>query len=324
MNRKSIIALISTVFSFVIILSFSNAYAQEIVSITIDLQTILLEPNQVIPLLDTKSVGNMTKLQISATLPCESNNTPKLKIFAGVLGNLVSVIDSSSDYKNLRGPFDTCYYEGTISPSSSLSTINKVFLNNTGSSSVVTNLGSIITLTGAVGNVTTSSATGLLALQTSYVDTSVYGVALSGTGNSKAGIKVNTDSILIGKTVNTIEFPVIRSGSPTGTYYAEVYASDGSTLKYTFGSGDIATLSSSAVTWKTFTNTGSSYQIAVNDKIVMRFSGGTHATNDLSLKYAESSTGSYDGTATSFCYGNTCQNELTDADAAFKLWYLPS
>ncbi len=153
MNQKSIVALTSVAFSIIAILSIHDVYA-EVVSLTVDVQTILLEPGQVIPLLDTKSVGNMTKLQVSATLPCDASNVPKLKIFAGALGKLVSVIDSSSDYKNFRGPFNTCYYEDTIAPSSNVPVINKVFLNNTGSSSVVTNLGSIVTLTAAVSNAT--------------------------------------------------------------------------------------------------------------------------------------------------------------------------
>jgi hypothetical protein len=52
-------------------------------------------------LLGTKSVGNMTKLQVSATLPCDGSHVPKLKIIAGSLGNLTGVIDSSSDYGRL-------------------------------------------------------------------------------------------------------------------------------------------------------------------------------------------------------------------------------
>lgn len=208
MNSKSIIVLISVAFSITTILSLPHVYA-DVVSVTVDLQTILLEPNQIIPLLDTKSVGNMSKLQISATLPCESNNTPKLKIFAGALGELVSVIDSSSDYKNLRGPFNTCYYEDTISPSSNLPVLNKVFLNNSGSSSVVTNLGSVVTLTANVGNVTSGGS-----------QPSGFIVATGGTITTDGNFKVHTfnssGTFQITSGSGAVEYLVVAGGGGGG------------------------------------------------------------------------------------------------------------
>ncbi len=134
---------------------FPGVYADEIVTITIDLQTILLDADEVIPLLNTNNIANMSKITISATLPCNSSNVPDLKITAGVLGNTTDVIESSSDYASLRGPFDTCYFEDTVDiDTASVPALNRIFLKNDGTSSVLTGLGTTVTLTGIFVNST--------------------------------------------------------------------------------------------------------------------------------------------------------------------------
>ena len=113
-NRYVQLSLLSVTVLLFGMFVFPGVYADEIISITIDLQTILLDGGEVIPLLNTNNIANMSKITISATLPCNSSNVPDLKIIAGVLGNTTDVIDSSSDYVSLRGPFDTCLFEDTI------------------------------------------------------------------------------------------------------------------------------------------------------------------------------------------------------------------
>lgn len=140
---------------------FPGVYADEIISITIDLQTILLDGGEIIPLLNTNNIANMSKITLSATLPCNSSNVPDLKIIVGVLGNTTDVIDSSSDYASLRGPFDTCYFEDTVNiDTASVPALNRIFLKNDGASSVLTGLGATVSITGIIStNSTATSST---------------------------------------------------------------------------------------------------------------------------------------------------------------------
>lgn len=153
-TRDFLLILDKTILSTIILTvitstGFVNVYADEIIAVTLDLQTILLDVDEVIPLLNTNNIANMSKVTVSATLPCNSSNVPSLTISAGVLGNTSDVIDSSSDYQSLRGPFDTCYFEDTIDISNNtVPALNRVFLINDGSSSVLTSLGTTVTLTG--------------------------------------------------------------------------------------------------------------------------------------------------------------------------------
>ena len=138
---------------------FTYAYADEIVAVTVDLQTILLDADEVIPLLNTNNIANMSKVTVSATLPCNSSDVPSLKIIGGILGNTTDIISSSDDYVDLRGPFDTCLFEDTLDVSNStIPALNRIFLQNDGTDSVLTSLGTTVTLTGIISENNTQSS----------------------------------------------------------------------------------------------------------------------------------------------------------------------
>lgn len=248
MHRKSTVALIFTVFSFVVILGFTDVYA-EVVSLTVDVQTILLEPGQVIPLLDTKSVGNMSKLQVSATLPCDGSHVPKLKIIAGSLGNLTDVIDSSSDYGSMTGPFGTCFFSDMISPKSNLPILNKVFLKNDGSSSIITNLGSVITISGIIGNQTTAQP---FTYSTVYNQMDATGDSAHNLGlasQTRTGLVLGTGTTFEGKIINTVSFQAKKVGSPSYTISVKVRDSSGTIKGQSLGF-PTSNLTTSYVTYK--------------------------------------------------------------------------
>lgn len=188
----------------------------EIIAITLDLQTILLDADEVIPLLNTNNIANMSKVTVSATLPCNSSNVPDLKITGGVLGNTTDIISTSGDYVSLRGPFDTCLFEGTIDVSSApVPALNRIFLINDGTSSVLTNLGTTITLTGIFTNSTSESTSELPSCDASHIDngdgtcTAIFNVPLqAGWVQGDASCSTGDEGIF------TTEVRVDRSKSP--------------------------------------------------------------------------------------------------------------
>ncbi|MBI3259278.1 MAG: hypothetical protein HYZ54_07390, partial [Ignavibacteriae bacterium] len=114
--------------------------------------------NELIPLLDTSSIGNLTSVSVTANLPCDTSNVPKIKIIAGILGNTTNVIDSSSDYTNSKGPRDTCVFTDSITniTEAGIPAINRIFVKNTGSSPVHIPEGVMVTLSGVFGQETTT------------------------------------------------------------------------------------------------------------------------------------------------------------------------
>ena len=131
-------------------LVISEALAQEKVAITTNIDPITILTNEIIPLLDTSSIGNLTSISVTTNLPCDTSNVPKLKIIAGILGNTTNVIDSSSDYTNNKGPIDTCVFTDKITnvTAKGIPAMNRVFLKNTGSTPVHIPEGVMVTLTG--------------------------------------------------------------------------------------------------------------------------------------------------------------------------------
>jgi len=133
--------------------SAQTANANQTVAITTTIDPITILTNELMPLLDTSAIGNLTSLTVTTNLPCDTSNVPKLKIIAGILSNTTNVIDSSSDYTNNKGPRDTCLFTDKITnvTAKGIPAMNRVFLKNTGSTPVHIPEGVMVTLTGIFG-----------------------------------------------------------------------------------------------------------------------------------------------------------------------------
>lgn len=149
---------ISSVISTAILFANNEASAQtnpvnQTVAITTTIDPITILTNELMSLLDTSAIGNLTSLTVTTNLPCDSSNVPKVKIIAGILGNTTNVIDSSTDYTNNKGPRDTCVFTDKITnvTAKGIPAMNRVFLKNTGSTAVHIPEGVMVTLTGIFG-----------------------------------------------------------------------------------------------------------------------------------------------------------------------------
>jgi len=157
----------------------------------------------------------------------------------------------------------------------------------------------------------------LLASYTEGTDTMyVAGGAIP----KRAETVVNTSSAWYGLTVNRISFQIRKIGSPTGTFYVRIWDSS-TVVKLELGSGNIADLTTSYV-WTDFTG-GSSYTLAVGDRIGLEYTGGTWASDTLQCQGIITSD-AYDPPNTTQYYQNTVGvwNAQTTYDMNFKLWYI--
>lgn len=170
MTYKNYVVVLSIALAAIIGIAFSfDATAQsapiqpphEAISSTVALPSVLIGSNEVLPLLDTRSSGDMESLSVTATLPCDSSNNPEVDIIAGEIGDTVNVISGSADYTQLDGPNLTCLFEGKIDQDGNQPNLNRVFLTNTGISDILLPLGTMITMTGIIPeNATQSSGNG--------------------------------------------------------------------------------------------------------------------------------------------------------------------
>jgi len=128
----------------------------ERVSVTIGLSKIKLKPGEVIVLLDTTHAGSLIGMHATANLPCNEgngpksgNNTPDVKIVAGVAGGVLGdVIESASDHTGFAGPEKTCVFHDTIEVGVEVPVITDVIIVNAGDSDVDLLEGATVTLTG--------------------------------------------------------------------------------------------------------------------------------------------------------------------------------
>jgi len=92
----------------------------------------------------------------------------------------------------------------------------------------------------------------------------------------RLGVKVQTDSTWKGKTINTVKFWLMWSGSGTGTCYARIYRDGTADAIHTFGSKDITTIATGQEgsppptnNWEevTFTGGDGDYELEADDII---------------------------------------------------------
>ena len=238
-NFLFLIILISSVITVATLFATKDGYAQTVnanqtVAITTNIDPITILTNELIPLLDTSTIGNLTSLSVTANLPCDSSNVPTLKIIAGILDNTTNVIDASSDYTNNKGPRDTCLFTDKITnvTAKGIPAMNRVFLKNTGSTPVHIPEGVMVTLTGLFGK-SVVKTTGP-DFQDDYT---------TNTGWTQVGSGVTVNSGVAGKVVAI---------NALGTANNAVYKSLGTTLSDTNWVAEFEYKHSSALTQGVF------------------------------------------------------------------------
>ena len=151
-------------------------------------------------------------------------------------------------------------------------------------------------------------------------DTSGGEVLQSGVRHISAAA-IKSGSVLIGKKVSKVEFPIYRSGSPTGTATAGVFNSS-ATLLYTFGTIDVSTISTSTspFVWYTFENTDSTYTLSSGEYVGVKYDGGS-SSNRIIVRHDDVSP-PFDGTNTVWSRGYNTGNwqDFTAIDQSFKLY----
>jgi len=147
------------------------------------------------------------------------------------------------------------------------------------------------------------------------------GETLSGSLRTTSAEAIKSGSVLIGKTVSKVEFPMYKLSSPTGTVTAGVFNSSGSLL-YTFGTMEAADISTSTspFTWYAFENTVSTYTLSEGEYVGVRYSGG-NSTNRVVPRHDDVSP-PFDGTNSVWSrgYDNGNWQDFTAIDASFKLY----
>ena len=112
----------------------------------------------------------------------------------------------------------------------------------------------------------------------------------------------SSSSMLQGDTIDCIDIPLLKLGSPTGTAIIGVFDGlntvEASQLKKTFGTQDVTQLTTSAV-YHTYCLTAETYTLENNDLVGVMFRTGTgNSTNSILIR--SDSNNPFDGTITSF------------------------
>jgi hypothetical protein len=114
-------------------------------------------------------------------------------------------------------------------------------------------------------------------------------------GQTRAGLKADTGSALIGKVITQVRVRLLKQASPTGTYYVRVRNSS-DTIIGTFGSGDVSTLTAG---FQNYDFSSYTWTVAEGDRLSVEYTGGD-VGNKLNLAYSASD--EYDSTATEWFY----------------------
>ncbi len=145
--------------------AFSELFSgMEIYTETFGLPETFLRTDEIFMLFDTTNIANMSKVTVTANLPCSSSDEPRFKVAVGTLSNSTNIIDSSVQSLNYAGPGGSCTYSGTVKAADENITIQRVWLTpNNGTHNAHTFFGNLVTLTallddGNAASVPTSSA----------------------------------------------------------------------------------------------------------------------------------------------------------------------
>ena len=139
--------------------AFSELFSgMEIYTETFGLPETFLQTDEIFMLFDTTNIANMSKVTVTANLPCSSSDDPRFKVAVGTLGNSTNIIDSSLQSLNYTGPLGSCTYSGTVKAADENITIQRVWLTpNNGTNISHTFFGNLVTLTALLDDGNTSS-----------------------------------------------------------------------------------------------------------------------------------------------------------------------
>ena len=160
MTKTKMIAGISLAAVFAIsagLLSITN-FAQEAsaglfgfpVSETVTYNNVPMKDGELAVLMDT-TPGSMAFVHVAANLPCDENDDPLVRIIVGQAGgNLVPIIDSSSEFTGFTGISSTCVYHNTVDAGTAGGILTDVIIQNISGENVPLPKGTTITMTGTV------------------------------------------------------------------------------------------------------------------------------------------------------------------------------
>jgi len=163
--------------------AFSELFpGMELYTETFALPKTFLTTDEIFMLFDTTNIANMSKVTVTANLPCSPSDDPRFKIAVGTLGNFTNIIESSAQSLNYAGPLGSCTYSSTVKASDENITIQRVWLTpNNGTSFAHTYWGNMVTLTALLDNGNMESA-----------PTSSFITATGGTITTDGDYKIHT------------------------------------------------------------------------------------------------------------------------------------
>lgn len=208
---------------------------------------------------------------------------------SGSINNNAGTMDNSGKINNNSG--------GTINNNSSGTISNSGAINNCNN---INNLG-IIT-----GNPINNTCTYMQDTTASY-GLSVY------SGRQIHAEWVSNTSSLVGNQMDTIMVQLKKVGSPTGTASIGVFNTDLS-IKKTFGTIDVSTLTTSYKNYKFALTIPHSYQIQAGDRIGIKFAGGNASTNYIVIMTDQNDTDPFDGINSYLMYYTTAWQNYPTKD----------
>lgn len=171
-----------------------------------------------------------------------------------------------------------------------------------------------------IGDYTAPTASDASSIDTAETSTDILVSQTNGSsqrdiysGQTRAGLKADTGSALIGKTITQVRVRLLKQNSPTGTYYVRARNSSDTTLG-TFGSGDISALTAG---FQDYDFSSYTWTVASGDRLSVEYTGGD-VGNKLNVAY--SSVDEYDSTNTEFTYHTGSWTDVDHDELNFVFW----
>ena len=130
-----------------------------------------------------------------------------------------------------------------------------------------------------------------------------------------SGEYCTSSSVLVGKEISKIEIPMQRIGNAGGTVTLGVFNSSGTTI-HTYGTFDISTISSTAMTWQSGESTA--YTIQSGQTIGVKYQSG-NSSEKLRVWHWDS-TPTFDGTNSVWNRNAGSDNTYNTVDQSFKFY----
>ena len=324
MLRLSLLFLITgIIISGTLVINHQDAFSElftgmEIYTETFGLPETFLQTDEIFMLFDTTNIANMSKVTITANLPCSVSDDPRFKVAVGTFGNYTNIIDSSAQSLNYTGPLGSCIYSGTVKASDENITIQRVWLTpNNGTNISHTFFGNLVTLTALLDNGNIGSAPTPEPLPTITVTQALENESVGVTnGGNPTGQYFTTGADLLGKTITSIKIQNWASGTVTsGDLRFCVFLESDDSCSVEIDRTDVTTLVTSAGTYYTHTISGG-HVLSAGEVLGFDWADGVGSGN---LFTRSQNTNVYDGTASSYLEAGAI---VSSRDIEFVITYL--